>query len=144
MEITDTFRHFNQEVGHFSWWDYRAASFRRNQGLRIDHILANQPLISQCLSCVGNFYVNPIIRYNLNSPRLRSIEFSSRYEYLNPNYQLDGNVRKTITPMLNLEFADQYFACLQIGAMIDDYKRNVPLTSEYDHTTLFAQVQVRF
>lgn len=50
--LTDTFRHFNQEVGHFSWWDYRAASFRRNQGLRIDHILANQPLISQCLSCV--------------------------------------------------------------------------------------------
>lgn len=91
-----------------------------------------------------NFYVNPIIRYNLNSPRLRSIEFSSRYEYLNPNYQLEGNVRKTITPMLNLEFADQYFACLQIGAMIDDYKKNVPLTSEYDHTTLFAQVQVRF
>ena len=91
-----------------------------------------------------NFYINPIIRYNLNSPRLRSIEFSSRYEYLNPNYQLDGNVRKTITPMFNLEFADQYFACLQIGAMIDDYKKNVPLTSEYDHTTFFAQVQVRF
>ncbi len=91
-----------------------------------------------------NFYINPIIRYNINSPRLRSIEFSSRYEYLNPNYQLDGNVRKTITPMFNLEFADQYFACLQIGAMIDDYQKNVPLTSEYDHTTLFAQVQVRF
>lgn len=91
-----------------------------------------------------NFYLNPIIRYNLNTPRLRSIELSSRYEYLNPNYQLDGNVRKTITPMLNLEFADQYFACLQIGAMIDDYQKNVPLTSEYDHTTLFAQVQVRF
>ena len=46
--------------------------------------------------------------------------------------------------MFNLEFADQYFACLQIGAMIDDYQKNVPLTSEYDHTTLFAQVQVRF
>lgn len=91
-----------------------------------------------------NFYLNPIIRYNLNTPRLRSIELSSRYEYLNPNYQLDGNVRKTITPMLNLEFADQYFACLQIGAMIDDYNKNVALTSEYDHATLFAQVQVRF
>ena len=91
-----------------------------------------------------SFYINPIIRYNLNSPRLRSIEFSNRYEYLNPNYQLEGNVRTTFTPMLTLEFADQYFACLQIGAMIDDYKKNVPLTSEYDHTTMFVQVQARF
>ncbi len=31
---------------------------------------------------------------------------------------LEGNVRATFTPMLTLEFADQYFACLQIGAMI--------------------------
>lgn len=91
-----------------------------------------------------SFYINPIIRYNLNSPRLRSIEFSNRYEYLNPNYQLEGNVRTTFTPMLTLEFADQYFACLQIGAMIDDYQKNVPLTSEYDHTTMFVQVQARF
>ena len=91
-----------------------------------------------------DFYLNPIVRYQLNLPRLRSIEFSSRYEYLNPNYQLDGNIRQTLTPMLNLEFADQYSACLQLGAIIEDYKNNIPLTSEFDHSTFFAQVQLRF
>jgi len=43
--LHDTFRHFNDEAGHFSWWDYRAAAFRRRMGLRIDHILSSQALI---------------------------------------------------------------------------------------------------
>lgn len=50
--LMDTFRYFNQEVGHYSWWDYRAAAFRRNQGLRIDHILASETLMAQCQTCV--------------------------------------------------------------------------------------------
>ena len=49
--LTDCFRMFNQESGHFSWWDYRAASFRRNRGLRIDHILASDKLAGLCRSC---------------------------------------------------------------------------------------------
>tara|TARA_B100000941_G_scaffold176413_1_gene126291 strand:- start:350 stop:1120 length:771 start_codon:yes stop_codon:yes gene_type:complete len=36
----DLFRSANQNLKEFSWWDYRAASFRRNRGLRIDLILA--------------------------------------------------------------------------------------------------------
>ena len=36
----DLFRHKNRKLKAFSWWDYRAASFRRNRGLRIDLILA--------------------------------------------------------------------------------------------------------
>lgn len=42
--FVDTFRLHNQEGGQFSWWDYRAASFRRNAGLRIDHVWASEPL----------------------------------------------------------------------------------------------------
>ena len=34
--FTDTFRMFEQEEKSWSWWDYRAAAFRRNMGLRID------------------------------------------------------------------------------------------------------------
>ena len=49
--MTDCFRIFNQENGHFSWWDYRAAAFRRNRGLRIDHILASDQLAKLCLTC---------------------------------------------------------------------------------------------
>ena len=34
-----------------SWWDYRAAGFRRNHGLRIDHILASPALRDKCSAC---------------------------------------------------------------------------------------------
>ena len=50
--LCDTFRLFDQEEKQFSWWDYRMAAFRRNLGLRIDHILASKPLCESCRSCV--------------------------------------------------------------------------------------------
>ncbi len=46
--LCDTFRLFEQEEQSFSWWDYRMAAFRRNLGLRIDHILASPELCAQC------------------------------------------------------------------------------------------------
>jgi exodeoxyribonuclease-3 len=48
--LVDTFRLHQQDAGFYSWWDYRASSFRRNQGLRIDHILATAPLAEQCVA----------------------------------------------------------------------------------------------
>jgi len=50
--LCDSFRIFEQEEKQFSWWDYRMAAFRRNLGLRIDHILASKPLCEGCRSCV--------------------------------------------------------------------------------------------
>jgi exodeoxyribonuclease III len=44
----DSFRNFPQEDSQFSWWDYRAAGFRRNRGLRIDHILLSHELNALC------------------------------------------------------------------------------------------------
>lgn len=49
--LQDTFRLFPQEDRAFSWWDYRAAAFRRNLGLRIDHILASPALAATCIAC---------------------------------------------------------------------------------------------
>lgn len=46
--LIDTFRLHHEEGGHFSWWDYRARGFARNQGLRIDHIWATAPLAQTC------------------------------------------------------------------------------------------------
>ena len=42
--FTDTFRLHTEAGGHYSWWDYRAGGFRRNLGLRIDHIWVSAPL----------------------------------------------------------------------------------------------------
>ena len=48
LGLTDVFRQFEQPEKTFSWWDYRAAGFRRNAGLRIDLILASKSLASVC------------------------------------------------------------------------------------------------
>ena len=48
LGFVDTFRLFEQKENSFSWWDYRAAAFRRNMGLRIDLILASRPLQARC------------------------------------------------------------------------------------------------
>lgn len=44
LGLHDSFRLFQPEGGHFSWWDYRQAAFRRNMGLRIDLILLGEAL----------------------------------------------------------------------------------------------------
>ncbi|MFP4243459.1 MAG: exodeoxyribonuclease III [Ectothiorhodospira sp.] len=48
LGLNDVFRRFEQPEGQYSWWDYRAAGFRRNRGLRIDLILASEPLAGRC------------------------------------------------------------------------------------------------
>ena len=51
LGFTDAFRLFEQSERSFSWWDYRAAAFRRNRGLRIDLVLASSGLAHRCTSC---------------------------------------------------------------------------------------------
>lgn len=52
LGLVDAFRHFDQAEKSFSWWDYRQMAFRRNQGLRIDHILVSAPLAEHLTGCV--------------------------------------------------------------------------------------------
>lgn len=51
LGFTDAFRQFTTEPGHFSWWDYRAASFPRNRGWRIDHHYLSTALQPQATAC---------------------------------------------------------------------------------------------
>ncbi len=51
LGFADVFRKFTQDGGHFSWWDYRAAAFRRNLGWRIDHIYLTPDLYERSLAC---------------------------------------------------------------------------------------------
>ncbi|MFQ5635212.1 MAG: exodeoxyribonuclease III [Gammaproteobacteria bacterium] len=48
LGFRDSFRLFDQPEASYSWWDYRAAAFRRKRGLRIDLILASADLASRC------------------------------------------------------------------------------------------------
>jgi exodeoxyribonuclease-3 len=52
LGLHDAFRLFPQPAKSYSWWDYRDFGFRRNHGLRIDHILVSsalKPSVSACL-----------------------------------------------------------------------------------------------
>ncbi len=49
--LTDSFRLFEQSDKSFTWWDYRMNAFKRNLGLRIDHILLSPELARNCASC---------------------------------------------------------------------------------------------
>ncbi len=48
----DAFRLFEQPEKSYSWWDYREFAFRRNRGLRIDHILVSDALKDSVQACV--------------------------------------------------------------------------------------------
>jgi exodeoxyribonuclease III len=52
LGLTDSVRLFPQPEKNYSWWDYREFAFRRNRGLRIDHILVSEALKSRATACV--------------------------------------------------------------------------------------------
>jgi len=51
LGLVDVFRKFEQPEKSFSWWDYRMNGFKRNLGLRIDHILCSAALSADCRAC---------------------------------------------------------------------------------------------
>lgn len=51
LGLVDAFRLFEQAPKSWSWWDYRNLAFRKNQGLRIDHILVSEALKGAVTAC---------------------------------------------------------------------------------------------
>lgn len=51
LGLIDVFRRFDQAEKSYTWWDYRLNAFRRNMGLRIDHILVSALLADDCSGC---------------------------------------------------------------------------------------------
>lgn len=51
LGLHDAFRLFEQPAKSWSWWDYRNLAFRKNQGLRIDHILVSEALKPAVRAC---------------------------------------------------------------------------------------------
>ena len=52
LGMIDSFRMFDQPGNNFTWWDYRMNGFKRNLGLRIDHILLTKTLASTATESV--------------------------------------------------------------------------------------------
>lgn len=52
LGLSDSFRMFEQAPKTYSWWDYRMMGFRRNAGMRIDHILLSEVLKEKCSASI--------------------------------------------------------------------------------------------
>jgi phosphate-selective porin len=93
---------------------------------------------------VSDFYMLPNLIYKLNSSQIKSVELSTRYENLNLDDRHNGNVRQTVIPMLSTTFAQDYFLRLELGLIIDKYKRDIANTTQYSSTRFVCQLQARF
>ncbi len=74
LGLRDAFRLFEQPEKLFSWWDYRMLGFRRNQGLRIDHILLSEPLAQHCVACRIDKAPRKLERPSDHAPVLAELE----------------------------------------------------------------------
>lgn len=68
LGLVDVFRQIDPEVTQYTWWDYRAAGFRRNLGLRIDLILASRALAEGARSCVVDIAPRKLERPSDHAP----------------------------------------------------------------------------
>lgn len=74
LGFKDSFRLFEQPPDTFSWWDYRAAGFRRNLGLRIDLVLASDALAARCRASTIDVEPRRLERPSDHAPALAEFE----------------------------------------------------------------------
>lgn len=78
LGLHDSFRLFEQDGGHYSWWDYRMMGFRRNRGMRIDHILVSDALKTKCTGCIIDKTPRKLERPSDHTPVVVSLDLSNR------------------------------------------------------------------
>jgi len=74
LGLQDSFRLFEQPEKIYSWWDYRMLGFRRNQGLRIDHILLTAPLAQVCTCSIVDREMRKLERPSDHAPVVAEID----------------------------------------------------------------------
>ena len=74
LGLKDSFRLFAQPEKSFSWWDYRMMGFRRNHGLRIDHILLSGPLAARCVSSTIDREMRKLERPSDHAPVMATLD----------------------------------------------------------------------
>lgn len=76
LGLHDSFRLFEQPPKIYSWWDYRMLAFRRNQGLRIDHILVSDALKGAVRSCTVDKLTRKNERPSDHAPVIAELEIA--------------------------------------------------------------------
>ena len=74
LGFRDSFRLFDQPDKTFTWWDYRMNAFRRNMGLRIDHILLSDALAVKCTGCKIDIFPRKMERPSDHAPVMAEVE----------------------------------------------------------------------
>ncbi len=74
LGFRDSFRLFDQPDKVFTWWDYRMNAFRRNMGLRIDHILLSDALAVKCTGCKVDIFPRKMERPSDHAPVMTEVE----------------------------------------------------------------------
>lgn len=73
--LSDSFRLFTQPPGTYTWWDYRMMGFRRNHGLRIDHILISTAMVPACTGCWVDIAPRKLERPSDHAPITMELSF---------------------------------------------------------------------
>jgi exodeoxyribonuclease-3 len=74
LGLKDAFRLYEQPEKIYSWWDYRMMAFRRNMGLRIDHILLSEALAINCTACAVDKEARKAERPSDHAPVMAELE----------------------------------------------------------------------
>jgi exodeoxyribonuclease-3 len=74
LGLKDGFRLFTQPEQSFTWWDYRMNAFKRNLGLRIDHVLLSPDLASRCRACTIDVEPRRLERPSDHAPVIADLE----------------------------------------------------------------------
>ena len=75
LGLHDSFRLFEQPEKSFSWWDYRMMGFRRNFGMRIDHILVSDALKPSCKTTLIDKTPRKLERPSDHTPVVVELDF---------------------------------------------------------------------
>ena len=76
----DSFRIFEKNTGHWSWWDYRNNAYELNKGWRIDHIFISKNLSSKLKSCVIERNQRENLQPSDHAPVLINLEIDNQNE----------------------------------------------------------------
>jgi exodeoxyribonuclease-3 len=76
LGFVDSFRLFAQPENSFTWWDYRMNAFKRNRGLRIDHILLSGALAATCTSVRIEREMRAFERPSDHAPVIAELDFA--------------------------------------------------------------------